>query len=111
MLGPLTLKVAEAVDEYANKLTYKISDKLCAEQQDVEFTIIRIPLFIAAHDIYKGSNAHPKILWGNFWFLYYQAWLWKLSKDWREKVVEVWLNRLYDKGELQRLLTELVESD
>jgi len=105
MIGPLTLQVGKAVDKFISMLSSEILSKLEAGQQDIELTIGRLPLFAAAHAIYKGDKAHPKILWGNFWFLYYQAWLWKFSKEWRENVMEVWLKRLHDKGELEKLLT------
>lgn len=105
MIGPLTLQVGKAVDEFIGMLSSEIVDKLETGQQDMELEIERVPLFTAAHAIYKGDKAHPKLLWGNFWFLYFQAWLWICSKEWRENVMEVWLKRLHDKGELEQLLT------
>lgn len=114
MLGQFTIQVGKTIDEYCIRLGSVVSNKITTMvhtgQNDIEFSIMRISLFIAAYNIYKGNEAHPKILWGNFWFLYYQAWLWKFSQKWRESVTEVWLKRLHDKGELERLLSELVES-
>lgn len=111
MIGPLTLQVCKATDKFINGLGSEIFGKLGTEQQHVEFTMIHTPLLLAAHAICKENEVHPKILWGNFWFLYYQAWLWKFSKEWREKIMEVWLKRLRNKGELEKLLIELVEID
>ena len=111
MISPLTLQACKAVDEFISMLSSEILGKLEAGQQDIEFTMMRTPLLLAAHAICKGNEVHPKILWGNFWFLYYQAWLWKFYKEWRENIMEVWLKRLYDKGELEKLLIELVEID
>jgi hypothetical protein len=112
MLGPLTLQVGKAADEYYNRLSHEVTSKLTTMvnegQQHIEFAMIRTPLIVAAHGIYKSKEVNPKILWGNFWFLYYQAWLWKFSKEWRENVMEVWLKRLHDKGELEKLLIGLV---
>ena len=104
MIGPLTLQVGKAVDEFDDLLGSKIAGELKAGKQDIELEIPQVPVFTAAHAVYKGDMAHPKILWGNLWFLYYQAWLWKFSKDWGENVMEVWLKRLRDKGELEKLL-------
>ena len=105
MIGPLTLQVGKAFDEFISMLSSEIVGKLEVGQQNIELEIQRVPLFQAAHAIYKGEEFQPKTLWGNFWFLYYQAWLWKFSRRWRENVMEVWLKRLCDKGELEQLLT------
>lgn len=107
MIGPLTLQVGKAVDEFNDMLGSKIARELEAGKQDIELDIPQVPVFTAAHAVYKGDTAHPKILWGSFWFLYYQAWLWRCSRGWRESVTEAWLTRLQDKGELEQLLGEL----
>jgi len=61
-IGPLTLRVGKAVDEFISMLSSKIASKLEAGQQDMELEIGRVPLFIAAHAIYKGETCHPKTL-------------------------------------------------
>ena len=107
MIGPLTLQVGKAVDEFNDMLGSKIAGKLEAGKRDIELKIPQVPVFTAAHAVYKGDTAHPKTLWGNFWFLYYQAWLWRCSKGWRENVTEAWLRRLRDEGRLEQRLSEL----
>jgi hypothetical protein len=107
MIGPLTLQVGKAVDEFNDILGSKIAGELQAGKRDIELEIPQVPVFTAAHAVYKGDTAHPSILWGNFWFLYYQAWLWRCSKGWRENVTEAWLRRLRDEGKLEQLLGEL----
>jgi hypothetical protein len=108
MIGPLTLQVGKIVDEYYNRLGYVVASKLATMidegQRHIDFPMRRIPLLVAARGVYRSEEVSPEILWGNFWFLYYQAWLWKFSKEWRENVMEVWLKRLHDKGELEKLL-------
>lgn len=108
MLGPLTLQVGKAFDEYSNRLSHEIANKLATmvnlKETSIEFTMLLTPVIRAASAVYKGEEFHPKILWGSFWFLYYQAWLWKFSREWREKVVEVWLERLRSKGKLGQFL-------
>jgi len=111
MIGPLTLQVGKAVDKFndvlCSTLGSKIAGELAAGKRDIELEIPQVPVFTAAHAVYKGDTVHPKILWGNFWFLYYQAWLWRCSKGWRENVTEAWLRRLRDEGRLEQLLGEL----
>ena len=108
MIGPLTLQVGKIVDEYYNRLGYVVASKLATMidegQRHIDFPMRRIPLLVAARGVYRSEEVSPEILWGNFWFLYYQAWLWKFSKEWRENVMEAWLKRLHDKGELEKLL-------
>jgi len=108
MLGPLTLQVGKAFDGYHNRLSREVSNKLATMvklgDSSIEVTMLLTPVIRAAWTVYKGEGFHPKILWGNFWFLYYQAWLWKFSREWREKVTEVWLERLRSKGKLEQFL-------
>jgi hypothetical protein len=107
MIGSLTLQVGKAIDKLNDILGSKIAGELQAGKRDIELEIPEVPVFTAAHAVYEGDTAHPKILWGNFWFLYYQAWLWRFSKRWREDVTEAWLRRLRDEGKLEQLLGEL----
>jgi len=111
MVGPLTIEVGKTYDGFIRMLGYDMVSKAATGQNNIEVEILEVPLFQAAHAVYKGRNFQPNILWGNFWFLYYQAWLWKCSKRWRENVVEAWLKRLRDKGELGKLLAQYYIKD
>ena len=107
MIGPLTLQVGKAVEKLNDILGSKIAGELQAGKRDIELQIPHVPVFTAAYAVYKGDTAHPSILWGSLWFLYYQAWLWRCSKGWRDNVTESWLRRLRDDGKLEQLLGEL----
>jgi hypothetical protein len=114
MIGPLTLKVGKALDEYylavGSELVRQAQVVLKARQNEWHFTargfnMGRIRIFEAAYDVYRGVKGPPKTFYGKFWFFYYQAWIYKFSKSWRENIVEVGLRRLHDRGELERLLS------
>jgi hypothetical protein len=110
MIGPLTIRVGKAVEECCAALDPKIAAVLDTRPPGIEVTMPTVPVFAAAHSVWKGGWAHPRLLWGHFWFLYYQAWLWRCSKRWREYIVEIWLRGLNDKGELEQLLAFYVEA-
>ena len=111
MLGPLTIMVAKIIDDYHEKLGAFMANEfvtsMSSGQKNPEFTYVRIPFMMAANGVYHGKKVHPQILWGKYWYLYPQAWLWILSKDWRENVIEVNLKRFNDIGELDRAINDL----
>ena len=110
MIGPLTIRVGKAVEECCGALGSKIAAVLDTRPPGIEVTMPAVPVFAAAHSVWKGDWAHPRLLWGSFWVLYCQAWLWRCSRRWRERIVEIWLRELDDKGELEQLLASYVEA-
>ena len=106
MIGPLTLRACNAVDEFINKLGANIHTNLNNTTQCIGRTIWHNSVLLAAHAVCKHQEIHPRFLWGNLWFFYYQAWMWKFSKKWREIAVEKWLKSLDENGELEALLSE-----
>ena len=109
MIGPLTTKVSKVMDKANEVIASHIFNKLSASNSDINFSMSFSNILLAAHGVGHGNYVHPMILWGNYWFLYYQAWLWNFSKSWREKVTESWLERLQDKGELEVILNEIID--
>lgn len=109
MIGPLTIRVAKTLEECFDTLGSGIAAVLVTQPQAIEVTMPTVPVFGAAHSVWRGGGSHPRMIWGNLWFLYYQAWLWRCSRKWREYIVEIWLRELDAKGEFEQLLASYVE--
>lgn len=110
MIGPLTLRIGKAVQDCVATLGSKVAAVLDNSPRSIQITMPTAPILGAAYAVSKGDWAHPRILWGKCWFVYYQAWLWRYSRRWREYIVEVWLRELDDKDDLEQLLVAYVEA-
>lgn len=118
MIGPKTKEFVEIdFQTTVAKAMVKILDKVAEEAATIESKAIRtakedallqssFPLLtlnyshaaelalVAQGLVKENIVAHPRVIFGNWWFLHYQAWLWKLSQRWREHILEHWLKGL-----------------
>lgn len=84
-------EIAHSIVEYAEEVSNK--------DEPASFIIGEQILVIAAWQISNGEYVHPKWIYGKYWVLYYQAWLWKWSRIMREWIIEGALKKLYKEVE------------
>ena len=99
MIGPKTREFAEIdIPAMMVELLDKASTEGLIPPETPSFTInyswgAKLAM-IARLSVKKNIVTHPRFIFGDWWFLHYQAWLWKLSQKWRENVLEYWLKDL-----------------
>ncbi|GAG73679.1 unnamed protein product [marine sediment metagenome] len=93
MIGPKTREFAEIdIATMAAELIYKpLKDGLTPQ---IVYSYPATLAMVARLLVKDNTVVHPSFLFGNWWFLHYQAWLWKLSKRWREHTLEYWVKDL-----------------
>jgi len=102
MIGPKTREFAEIdITTMASNLLYgfykELEEKGIPPPKVTPTVVYSFPAtlaMIASLLVKKNTIAHPSFLFGSWWVLHYQAWLWKLSQRWREHVLEHWLKDL-----------------